>query len=115
MTKPTKWHVRPTKTQVSLNIRSFCWFCHEVAHLHNFVHVFLFKYPKEWTGHSILINHIKSVSFYSFYIDRHVLVNNIQFLTSEELDMTDIHQRIRILTEAIAIFLGDARSSLMAQ
>ena len=73
MTKPTKWHVRPAKTQISLGIRpvwsesllsawrkrwflathwahskdsirpvwsesslgtqSFCWFCHEAAHL----------------------------------------------------------------------------------
>ena len=79
MTKPTKWHVRPVKTQISLGIRpvwseyslcaqwvakdpsflhvdsedsdqtgrmprliwvfaghTFCWFCHEVAHLQNF-------------------------------------------------------------------------------
>ena len=31
--KPTKWHVRQAKTQISLGIRPFCWFCHEVAHI----------------------------------------------------------------------------------
>ena len=25
MTKPTKWHVRPAKTQISLGIRPLCW------------------------------------------------------------------------------------------
>ena len=42
-TKPTKWHVRPTKTQISLGIsspgwsesslgaQSLCWFCREAA------------------------------------------------------------------------------------
>ena len=53
MTKPTKWHVRPAKTQISLGIgpvwsdwtdaqadlslrsaqRSVCWFCHEAAQI----------------------------------------------------------------------------------
>ena len=57
LTKPTKWHVRPAKTQISLGIRPvwsvfavcmkkawadlslrwahmpFCWFCHEAAHI----------------------------------------------------------------------------------
>ena len=38
MTKPTKWHVGPAKTQISLGCpglsesllgaQSFCWFCH---------------------------------------------------------------------------------------
>ena len=46
MTKPTKWHVRPAKTQISLGewpirpgwsesllgAQSVCWFCHEAAH-----------------------------------------------------------------------------------
>ena len=47
MTKPTKWHVRPAKTQISLGIaaqadlslhwaQSFCWFCHDVAHFMDF-------------------------------------------------------------------------------
>ena len=31
MTKPTKWHVRPAKTQISLGICE--WFCHEVAQI----------------------------------------------------------------------------------
>ena len=42
MTKPTMWHVRQAKTQVSLGVRSvwsesslgahpLCWFCHEEA------------------------------------------------------------------------------------
>ena len=46
MTKPTKLHVRPANTQISLGIRpdwseswlgahSFCWFCHEAAHISN--------------------------------------------------------------------------------
>ena len=43
MTKPTKWHVRPAKTQISLGIQadqsrhwahmSVCWFCHEAAEI----------------------------------------------------------------------------------
>ena len=44
MTKATKWHVRPAKTQISLEIdpvwsesllglHPFCWFCHEAARL----------------------------------------------------------------------------------
>ena len=52
MTKPTKWHVRPARTQISLGIRlregwldaqadlslcwthlPFCWFCHDAAQL----------------------------------------------------------------------------------
>ena len=46
MKKPTKWHVRPAKTQISedsdwadaqadfsLGAQSFCWFCHEAAHI----------------------------------------------------------------------------------
>ena len=47
MTKPTKWHVRPAKTQISLAIRAdaqadqrlhwahmpFGWFCHALAHM----------------------------------------------------------------------------------
>ena len=51
--KPTKWHVRPAKTQISpgwlpawadLSLRRahilFCWFCHEAAHL-------IIVYPSE--------------------------------------------------------------------
>ena len=44
MTKPTKWHVRPAKTQIwadaqaDLSLRwahmPFCWFCHEAAQVH---------------------------------------------------------------------------------
>ena len=43
VTKPTKWHVHPAKTQISLDIRwsesslslqTFCWFCQEVAHIY---------------------------------------------------------------------------------
>ena len=33
MTKPTKWSVRPAKTQISLGAQSFCWFCHEAAYM----------------------------------------------------------------------------------
>ena len=47
MTKTTKWHVHPAKTQISLGIMrtartnqtlhwdhmSFCWFCHEAAQM----------------------------------------------------------------------------------
>ena len=33
MTKPTKWHVRPAKTQISFGAQSFCWFCLKVAQI----------------------------------------------------------------------------------
>ena len=46
ITKQTKWHVRPAKTQISLGIRQrrlirlggcwFCWFCHVAAHIKSF-------------------------------------------------------------------------------
>ena len=33
MTKPTKWQVRPAKTQISFGAQSFCWFCLKVAQI----------------------------------------------------------------------------------
>ena len=40
MTKPTKWHVHPAKTQIrqaDLSLRRvhtpFCWFCHKAAQI----------------------------------------------------------------------------------
>ena len=35
MTKQTKLHVRPANTQSWLGAHSFCWFCHEAAHISN--------------------------------------------------------------------------------
>ena len=106
MTKPTKWHVRPAKTQISLGIppvwsesslsawrklgcelsiktaktlirlgecpgwsesslgaQSFCWFCHEAAHIYIYLFCF-FWYDNRLTMAWIIYSFMFLNAFY---------------------------------------------------
>ena len=86
VTKPTKWHVHPAKTQISLGIRpgwsesslgaqSLCWFCHEAAHIVMINWTFLQRQAIEkheqlllWNGQGSIIL-IFAVYLYNFRPD----------------------------------------------
>ena len=132
MTKPTKWHVRPAKTQISPGIRpvwsesslcksvakdptflhadskdsdqtgwmprwsesslgaqSFCWFCHEGAHLlvWPFLGFFISVLSKNWTHLTICSWNEPAHEIMAFFVLRKLILQMCMRSHPEELDV----------------------------
>ena len=105
MTKSTKWHVRPVKTQISQGIHPvwsesshmpFCWFRHDVAHICIFwTHYYMLK-PHCTSFRIIYSNCCGCPNFPIFTVSNNITQNK----NSEDSDQTGL------MPTLICVFTG---------